>query len=188
MQTLFINACVRPNSRTYDLASAVLKHLSGEVNEINLEQEKILPLTSSALAARDSLLRSGHLDAPSLKYAKQFASADQIVIAAPYWDLSFPASLKAFLEAVTATGITFRYSAQGFPEGLCKAKRLIYVTTAGGPILEYNLGFDYVKALSQLYYGIPQILCLKAENLDIIGADVNAILDAAKRTIPTLLK
>lgn len=188
MNILFINACVRSNSRTLELANAVLEFLNGNVTEINLEQEAIRPLTGSSLADRDMLLRSGSLDDISLRHAHQFASADLIVLAAPYWDLSFPAAVKAYLEAVTVTGVTFHYTEEGFPEGLCKASKLIYITTAGGPIMNYNLGYDYVKALSQLYYGIPEVQCIKAENLDIIGADVSGILQAAKNSIPEILQ
>ena len=70
-----------------------------------------------------------------------------------------------------------------FAESLCRAKRLIYVTTAGGPIMNYNFGFDYVSALAQLYYGIPDVRCFSAEMLDIIGADVPAIMADAKAAI-----
>ena len=188
MRILFINACVRSNSRTFDLANAVLDFFDGEVTEINLEKESILPLTSSSLSMRDDLLRTGKIDDASLRYARQFASADLIVLAAPYWDLSFPAAVKAYLEAVTVNGITFHYTPEGFPEGLCRAAKLIYVTTSGGPILNYNLGYDYVKALSQLYYGIPVVQCIKAENLDIFGADVANIMHTAKESIPEILQ
>ena len=187
MNILFVNGCVRPNSRTMKLATAVLSALDGTVTEINLEKDHILPLTADSLCQRDSLLHDENYAAPSLRYANMFAAADLIVLAAPYWDLSFPAAIKAFLEAVTVTGITFRYTPEGFPEGLCRAKKLIYVTTAGGPIMNYNLGYDYIKALAQLYYGIPNTICIKAENLDIVGADVGSILDAAKKEIPHLL-
>ena len=54
-------------------------------------------------------------------YARQFAEADQIVIAAPFWDLSFPAILKAYMEQITVSGITFEYI-NGRPCGRCKKK------------------------------------------------------------------
>ncbi|MBQ4596100.1 MAG: NAD(P)H-dependent oxidoreductase, partial [Firmicutes bacterium] len=122
-----------------------------------------------------------------LKYAKQFAAADTIVIAAPYWDLSFPAMVKNYLEAVTVQGVTFYYNEEGIPQGLCKAQKVYYVMTAGGPTSmpqqSFNLGFDYVKGLCQLLYGIKDVKCFKAEMLDVIGMDVEAILDKAKETL-----
>ena len=103
-------------------------------------------------------------------------------MAAPYWDLMFPARLKQYFEAVTATGITFYYTPAGYPKGLCRGKRLYYVTTAGGPVTA-NFGFEYVKAMAQGFYGIEDVRCIKAEFLDVIGADVNTILEKTKREI-----
>ena len=44
-------------------------------------------------------------------------------------------------------------------------------------------GFGYVQALAQGFYGITDAACIKAEGLDIIGADVEKILSEAKATI-----
>ena len=76
-------------------------------------------------------------------------------------------------------GATFTYSDAGIPTGLCKAKKLYYVTTAGGPIISDEYGFGYVKALANNFYGIEEVHQIKAEGLDVIGADVEAILNAA---------
>lgn len=116
------------------------------------------------------------------RWARQFSEADVIVLAAPYWDLMFPAKVRAYLEEVTVAGITFQYNEDGIPQGLCKAKRLLYVTTAGGPII-YNFGFEYVKALAQGFFGISDVQMFKAEGLDIQGADVNQIMERAKNEI-----
>lgn len=177
--TLFINACPRPTSRTYILAQEVLKKLTGTITELKLYEEPLHPLDWTQLTKRDELLAAKNMTAPLFDYAHQFADAGDIVIAAPYWDLAFPSILRVYLEQVTVSGITFAYSPAGIPVGLCKAKRLLYVTTAGGPIGAYNLGYDYVKALAAIYYGIPDISCFTAENLDIVGADVQGIMRRA---------
>lgn len=180
---LFVNACVRPGSRTLELARHVLDKLEGAVTELRLPDEAIPSLSSEDISRREAAVRAGDLSAPILRYAGQFAQADTIVVAAPYWDLLFPATVRAYFEAVTVSGVTFRYTPEGIPQGLCKGKKLIYVTTAGGPIGEYNLGFDYIKALARLYYGIPEVICFTAEFLDIVGADVPGIMDAAKAAV-----
>ncbi|HIU79007.1 MAG TPA: hypothetical protein IAB09_06270 [Candidatus Avilachnospira avicola] len=41
---LFINACVRPDSRTRLLAKKVLERLNGNVTELDLEAEGLRPL------------------------------------------------------------------------------------------------------------------------------------------------
>ena len=179
---LFVNGCVRENSRTLDLAKAVLAKETQEIQEIRLYTDGPEGLTSETLRLREELAQRREFDHPIFRWAVQFAKADTIVIAAPYWDLMFPTKVRAYLEAVTVAGITFQYSPEGVPQGLCKASRLIYVTTAGGPIFQ-NFGFDYVNALAGNFYGIPSTRLVKAEGLDIWGADPVAILDAAKQEL-----
>ena len=176
---LFLNACVRPASRTYELAQTVLSKLDGEVEEVRLIDAELPHLSNELIELRDEIMSTGDVDHPMLRYARQFAEADTVVIAAPYWDLIFPATVRSYFENICVTGLTFRYSPQGFPVSLCRAKRMIYVTTAGGPIFA-NFGFDYCKAVCEGYFGIKDCLCVKAENLDIIGADVEAIMEKAK--------
>lgn len=175
-KVLFVNGCVRPGSRTLRLAQAVLERIGGTVEEVNLEQEHIQPLNNALMEQRDTLVDAKGFSAPMLQYAMQFVQADEIVIAAPYWDLAFPASLRIYIEAVTVTGVAFHYTPEGCAEGLCKAKKITYVTTAGGAVGEYNMGYDYIKALAHEFYGIPEVLCFMAENLDIRGVGVEGIL------------
>ncbi|MEG0614175.1 MAG: NAD(P)H-dependent oxidoreductase [Oscillospiraceae bacterium] len=176
---LFLNACVRPESRTYILAKQVIAKMSGVVEEVNLEQAGILPLNWETLQERDTYVSNNDFSAPIFQYAKQFVDADTIVIAAPYWDLSFPSTIKIYFEAVNVCGLSFEYTNSGKPKGICKAKKLIYVTTAGGTISKNNLGYDYIKTLAHTFYGIPDILYYSAENLDIKGADTDKIMKQA---------
>lgn len=181
-KVLFVNGCVREDSRTLILAKKVIEKLGGEVSEVRLCTENIVPLCWEDAKMRGCLVSAGDFSSPLLKYAKQFSEADEIVIAAPYWDLLFPAAVRIYLEHVTVTGVTFKYSQEGIPVGLCKAGRLIYVTTAGGPIVK-NMGYDYVRALSETFYGIPETMCFTAENLDIWGADVEEIMAEAIKKV-----
>lgn len=165
MSILFINACVRENSRTLVLAKNILSKMSGEVTEVNLNEENIVPLNRELLEKRERLTNSENRDDPMFRYATQFAEADEIVIAAPFWDLSFPAILKAYMEQITVSGITFEYI-KGRPYGLCKAKSLTYVTTSGGPIFA-DFGYEYIKALAKNFYGISETKAYRAMNLDV---------------------
>ena len=181
---LFVNGCVRENSRTLELAQAVLAKETDVIEEVRLYPDGPEGLDAQKLALRDELLAAKEYGHPMFRWARQFAEADAIVLAAPYWDLAFPAKVRAYLEEVTVSGVTFRYGENGIPQGLCKAKRLVYVTTAGGPIFEnFNFGYDYVKALAQGFYGISEVSLVKAEGLDVWGADVEAIMAAAKAAI-----
>lgn len=183
---LFVNACVRENSRTLDIAKIVLEKLNNAYTEVNLQKTDLKPLNRESLDIREKLILQDDFSDTMFSLAKDFAAADEIVIAAPYWDLAFPALLKIYLEQITVSGITFRY-AKGVPQGLCRAKRLIYVTTAGGIIYD-NFGFEYVKALAQKIYGIGEVLFFKAENLDIDGNDVKDILQRAKSDAEKILR
>ena len=183
---LFINACVREQSRTRRLAGRLLSRLGRDIVELRLS-ETAFPVTDQAfLDARDRLIAASDFAHPLFTMARQFAEADQIVIAAPYWDLSFPASLKQYFEQINAVGVTFRYTSEGIPQGLCRAARLFYVTTAGGPIQSDAFGWGYVEALAKGFYQVPEVRYVKAEGLDIVGADVEGILRRAEAEIDKL--
>ncbi|MBO5503407.1 MAG: NAD(P)H-dependent oxidoreductase [Lachnospiraceae bacterium] len=180
---LFVNACVRKESRTRRLADALLRKLNMPYEEICLKDISFPVADGDFLERRDRLIRNGEFNDPLFGLARQFAEAETIVIAAPYWDLSFPAALKQYLEQVNVVGISFRYTQEGVPVGLCKAERLYYVTTAGGDFTPDEYGFGYVEALAKGYYGIRDVRLIKAAGLDIYGADVEAILQSAEETI-----
>ncbi len=182
---LFIDACVnRGISRTEQLAQALLKEMNQngeyEIETLNLEDEDLKLFTGKESALRESLTRAGNFEGPLFTYAKQFAAADRIVVAAPYWDFSFPARMKCYLEQICVTGLTFTFSSKGIPGGLCHADSLHYVTTSGGSIGELNLGYEYLEKLCKVYYGINETVCYTAEGLDIEGNSVEEIMKEAE--------
>lgn len=179
---LYINACFTDDSRTKVLADAVLKKWDGEIEEVKLNDGSIKALTKEQLAKRVQLQEAGDFSDEMFKYAKQFASADAIVIAAPYWDLSFPASLKDYIEQVNVCGITFDMNSEGAVTSKCNADRMVYITTAGGKNADLTYGMDYLKSLAREFFGITKFNTFKAEGLDLEGADVDSILaDTLKR-------
>lgn len=173
---LFVNCCVRDQSKTLFLANTLLERLGEEYEELDLYKEALMPLDKESLEKRTKLLESGDYSSPIFNYAKQFAAADIIVIAAPYWDLSFPAQLKVYLENIYVTGIVSRYDSNGRPEGLCKAKKLYYVVTAGGPYVP-DYSFGYIQTMATQFFGIPEAILIKAEMLDVDGFCTNEILN-----------
>ena len=177
-KVLFVNACIRECSRTIVLAKDFLCGADGEITEVNLENETLQPLNRELLAKRDNLLSEGKSDDVMFSLARAFAAADEIVIAAPFWDLGFPALLKIYLENIMVAGITFTYD-KGIPKGLCKAKKLTYITTSGGPVFE-DFGYAYVKALAKNFFGIEEISCRRAENLDVECIKPSELFDKAK--------
>lgn len=184
--TLFINACVRKDSRTKRLADCLLKKLGEPFTEVRLESIRFPVTDENYLNKRDRLIDEEQFSDPAFSLARQFAEADRIVIAAPYWDLSFPASLKQYFEHINVRGITFTYTPEGIPKGLCRAREVYYVTTAGGTFVPEEFGFGYVKALAAGYYGIENVKLIQAAGLDIVGADVEQIMNEAMEKIQAM--
>lgn len=177
---LHVDSTVRPESRTAALARWLLGRMGGSVETVRLAEGAAAPLDGSALRRREALLAEGRLDAPEFALARQFAAAERIVVSAPYWDLLFPASLRAYFERVCVVGITFAYDpTTGAPVSLCRARSLVYVCTAGGPVPR-NLGFEYVRELCSAFFGIQDVRLLQADGLDLPGADVDALLARVK--------
>lgn len=184
---LFVNACMRgKDSRTLALCERLLESIrqancqdmAFKIEEIRLSTENLIPLNYERLQRRNELLANGIYEDSMFDYANAMAQADMIVIGAPYWDMSFPATLKIFLEAASVVGITFTYAEDGTPVGLCRAQDMYYVTTSGGYIGECNFGFEYVDALCKLY-GVEHSHFVSAQGLDLAGADVAAIMEQA---------
>lgn len=178
---LFVNACVRPASRTLVLARRLLETLGGDFDEVDITDGSVKPLDAAALAYRTEKCGEGDFSDAVFLPAKRFAAAQTVVIAAPFWDFSFPACLKIYLENILVAGLTFTYEG-GRPTGLCKAKRMYYVTTAGGRISP-DFGFPYLQAISENLLGIPEVKCLCAEGLDIGGNDAEHIIEEAAKKI-----
>ena len=182
-QILYVNACVRKESRTKRLADKLLSKLGEPYEELCLEKIAFPIVNEEYLNKRDQLISAGDFQSPAFDLARQFSEAKTIVIAAPYWDLSFPSMLKQYLEQINVVGITFKYSEEGVPVALCKANRLFYVTTAGGLYVPEDYGFGYVKALAQNFYGIQDVRKIEAVGFDIYGANVNSIMKDAEDTV-----
>ena len=183
---LFINACMRGEavSRTGRLARAFLEACRKRNPDLMIKERNVLdsalPVLTGALAEkRDQTFRENPHDS-MFDAAWEMAGADLIVIAAPYWDLTFPAALKVYLEWCSILGITFHYTREGKQEGLCRAEKLVYITTAGGIIGNQNYGYEYIRGLGGMF-GIHDSAWLSAEGLDIQENDPEEIMREAEK-------
>ena len=114
----------------------------------------------------------GVVPAEHVDLAMRLASADRIVIAAPFWDMSFPSALKVFFENMSLFGITFNTNEKEC-YGLCKAEKVMYITSRGmnistGDPLEQ--GTPYIKAISHLW-GWGELNVVAAQNIDYSSAE-----------------
>ena len=188
---LFIDGCAREDSRTRRLAEMTLSNICNKDTDIvtvELYKEDLRPMDAGLIDIRDKALASGDFSALLFDQAKLFADADIIVMAAPYWDLSFPAVIKTYIENISVNGICFEYDDKGVPHGLCRAEKLYYITTSGGEIGKLNFGYDYIKALATGLYGIADTACIRAVGLDIYGNDPEMILKNAEDQLKIMFK
>ena len=182
MKALYIDCCVRgEESRSARLAQAFLENLSPEyeVTHRRLMEEALYPLTAETLRQRDALLAQGRTDHPRFRFAHEIAEADLVIMAAPFWDLSFPALLKVYIEQVSVDGITFGSTESGL-QGLCRASQLVFLTTRGGFYTgdAMEMGSRYLDAL-HTFFGIGAYTCIAADGMDVAGFDAAASLAAA---------
>ena len=186
MNLLFADCCISQRggaSRTRTLANAYLaafreKYPEAEVETVTPEQMLALkPFTVDMLNERDALAKAGQFDGPLFDLARQFAAADAVVVAAPYWDMSYPTALRTYIEYISANGVAYHYDRFG-PHGDAKATRLVYLTSGGDFEHEDSVGVVHWRQLCTLF-GIGQFDYVFAGGLDIDPAKTPAILEAA---------
>ena len=179
---LAVDCCIRgAESRTKRIFDAFVDGLGENcrIDYLKLDEENLSAMSGAFFEQRQRLLEEGRLDHPRFRYARQFAQADEIVIAAPFWDLSFPALLKVYIEQLCVEGITFR-SGHGGLKGICAAKDLIFITTRGG-IFEggpLEMGSRYLDAM-HTFFGIENYFCIAADGIDMSAVDTEAAISKA---------
>lgn len=188
-KVLYIKANIKPEgqSRTYRISDSLIEEYKAnnsqdEIITLDLYEEDIDFLKTEDLGAVFGPKNEDSKNHPILKYAYQFAEADKYIIAAPMWNLSIPAILKAYIDYVSVTGITFKYTAEG-PVGLCTDKKAVFVSSRGGeysngPAAQFEMGERYIRTILG-FFGITDVQSVVAENVDVIGADVDSIIEEA---------
>lgn len=164
-ELIYINACMRAGSRTSRIATPVIEELRKKykVETIDLTRNIYPVVDNHTLEDRNQ----GIVPPEHVSIARKIAAADRIVIAAPFWDMSFPSALKVFFENMSLFGITFDSNDKEC-YGLCKAEKVMYITTRGmdistGDPLEQAT--PYIKALSHLW-GWGELTVISALNMD----------------------
>lgn len=184
-KVLFVDCCIRRDeSRSKQLAEHFLGELQKkgeyEIETLCLMDENLSYFSEGFFLQREALLAEGKLDHPRFRYAHQFAEADKIVIAAPFWDLSFPALLKVYIENLCVDSITFHTDEHGL-HGLCKADHMVFLTARGAFYTDSPLeqGSRYLEQMAG-FFGIEKYDCVAAEGLDIGAWPVEELMDKAK--------
>lgn len=195
---LYIKANAKPEgqSRTFKISDAFIEeykkhHPEDQIITLDLYKENIKPLTAEDLNTVFGPKTEESKKHPILKYAYQFAAADKYVIAEPLWNLSIPAILKAYIDYICVVGITFKYTENG-PVGLCQGKKAVNITARGGqysegPFAAYEMGDRYLRTIFG-FLGITDFTTIAANELDVVGKDVDAIVGKAIEEAKLLAK
>ena len=189
---LYIDCCIRgEQSRTKQLAEAFLAVYGARedvaLTRLTLMDEPLIPFSNGFFWQREGLLERGELDHPRFRYAHQFQQAQRIIIAAPFWDLSFPALLKVYIENLCVQGITFDCNEQNGCFGVCNATKMLFLTTRGGALegSEQDNGTKYLSDMAK-FFGIPSFAHIAADALDAGFEPVETILGRAIRQATAL--
>jgi FMN-dependent NADH-azoreductase len=185
MKLLFVDCCLSQrgeSSRTRKLCLAFLQgfaesHPADIVERLDLTALPLSPFNVQMLNERDALADANRFAAPQFALARQFCAADRILVGAPFWDLSFPAQLRIYIEHISVNGLAYCYDAQG-PHGTCRAARLAYLTSGGDFEHSESLGILYWRQLCAMY-GIPQFDSVFAGGLDAAPGRASKLLTSA---------
>lgn len=178
-KVLYIKANIKneAESRTYQVSDKFVEEYKknnpeDEIIELDLYKENIDFLRPEDLGKIFGPKDEESRNHPVLKYAYQFAEADKYIIAAPMWNLSIPAILKAYIDYISVTGITFKYTAEG-PVGLLNNKKAIHIVSRGGAYdnSPYEMGDKYIRTILG-FFGIKDIETIAIDNVDVIGVNV----------------
>ena len=166
-----IDACIRgEESRTRRIAEPIVEALAKryEITRFDLTKMPMEPLTPATYAER----AAGRVPAWALEAARTVAEADRIVVVAPFWDMSFPAVLKCFFEQTSLFEVTFMDNGRTCV-GLCRAPKVLYVTTRGMDIPTGDpreQATPYLRALGSLW-NLGELTTVAAWNTDYSDAE-----------------
>lgn len=141
-----------------------------EVDHLDLYKENIPQFDADVLHAWGKL-RSGSSfdqlsDAEKSKVTRleeivdQFVAADKYVFVSPMWNFTIPPVLKAYTDATSIPGKTFRTTKNGYI-GLLSGKKALHIQASGsvyseGPLASVEMGYSYLNKIMQ-FYGIPTL-------------------------------
>lgn len=90
---------------------------------------------------------------------EQFITADKYVFVTPFWNFSYPPVMKAYLDAVSVAGKSFKYGENGQPIGLLTDKKAVHIQARGGyyseaPTAQLEMGQRHLEIMMN-FFGVP---------------------------------
>ena len=150
-----------------DLATHPFPHLEeAKLNALFTPVEKRTPEQHEAAKHSDDAIA-------------EVMAADVLIVEAPLYNFGIPSTLKAWIDHIVRAGITFRYSAEGRPEGLVKGKKLYVAVASGGvysdgPMVSYDFVAPYLKTVFG-FLGFTDIDVVRVEGTSMPGVQDTAL-------------
>ncbi|MCV2403197.1 NAD(P)H-dependent oxidoreductase [Marinomonas sp. C2222] len=179
MKILLVTYTPREESNTAKLVQAYIDEVGDKQNITHLDLVKtpaplLLEENLNALIKRNFMgmaLSEGERSAVESAdlLVQQLLAADRIVLAFPMYNLSLPATVKAWFDAIIQIGKTFTIGESGY-QGLCQGKKALILMTCGGdfteepmvsmnhatPLAESLMGFMGIESESIIAHGLNQ--------------------------------
>ena len=153
-----------------DVGRATIPHLTEETVGAIRGGPAETEIAQAALDLSDTLVR-------------ELREADVVVIGAPMYNFGMPSTLKTWFDHILRARVTFRYTAEGKPEGLLTGKKAVVIETRAGlysegPSAAADFQEPHIRFLLGVM-GIDDVTFVRAEKLA-FAAD-EAIADAASQ-------
>lgn len=195
MKILQINSSVRgAESTSTKLATGIVRRLTSikpeaevEVRELAtqpiLDAEALGALFTPADARTPEQNARVAIDDATIEQVKE---ADVVVLGVPLYNLGEPVQLKAWIDAISRSGVTFRYTANG-PEGLLQGKKVFVAFSRGGRYKDtpYDTQTPYLRNMLG-FLGMTDVTFLHAEGLAMGEDAANRALAEVQAEIESL--
>jgi FMN-dependent NADH-azoreductase len=116
----------------------------------------------------------------------ELLETDMLVISAPMINFSIPSQLKSWIDHISRSGKTFRYSEAG-PEGLVQGKKVFVALSAGaiyteGPMKSLNFMESYLKGIFG-FMGMTDVTVFWVEGTSMPGMKETALERAIENIV-----
>lgn len=184
MKILVIDSCIREESKTRMILNKFTDILKQQFNDINTiylnNNKKLVPLSDTLLEKRNNDILKMDFKDEYYDFAKAIKDCDVVIVAAPFYDLCFPAVLKTFIEQTLVYNLTFENMENGI-KGLTNCKKMIYFAVRGMAINEYNMDIatPYLKGYCNML-GIKEFYSLAYNEISYEELEVTLSKDIKK--------
>jgi FMN-dependent NADH-azoreductase len=133
------------------------------------------PTQNHALALSDTLVH-------------ELVASNALIIEAPMYNFSVPATLKSWIDQICRAGVSFQVGPEGFKGLLANRPTYVIVTTGGVPLgSPYDFTTGYMRHILG-FIGITDVTFIDAAQLNSDGTKPAAAVEAIKKAVASAAK